>query len=485
MENKYKQQPGADPEIDDLFRKGLSGQQTNPPDYVWSRIDKKLLLREILRFNFTNISGKWWIIGAATIVLLGITGYFMFIPGTEPIIKVAVRTETGIALPKPIPSSPAISNAAPSKNQNHKTHLLAPTVKQKYPTNPIANKTNKINHPLLETIAVTTTKPDNDATMNISSQTEIASVELIGKSVPDYTPAGSQVELNLTDASVTPIEHSKTLTPVSLSESKQEKTQSPNSATASPVIPGQDITKSRKKDTYFSAGFSIQPEISINKNNSFYTKANYWGNVDLGFHLNNFSVHTGIGLGLVDDDGHYKLNYQSNDSIGYYVKVISYTYDDTQPGQIFYDTIRVPVFYSVSHIGHNLMKNRYTYLQIPLLLDYKLFETPKFRLFIKGGAAVSFLIGRNEPVPTDYYLNGTVINIENTSAIRKTTNWQLLLSLLLEYKLSKTVGIFAEPTYRYFFDAIRENKNTQVQEPYSLGLGVGLMLNFGHNKYKK
>ena len=56
MENKYKQEPGADREIDDLFRKGLSGNQTNPPDYVWDKIDKKLLLREIFRLFFSFLS---------------------------------------------------------------------------------------------------------------------------------------------------------------------------------------------------------------------------------------------------------------------------------------------------------------------------------------------------------------------------------------------------------------------------------------------
>jgi len=60
------------------------------------------------------------------------------------------------------------------------------------------------------------------------------------------------------------------------------------------------------------------------------------------FKISSFSMMSGIGYSRMEDIGSYKVNYVTNDSVGYFLRVISFVPDPRNPGEIDYIGDRKP-----------------------------------------------------------------------------------------------------------------------------------------------
>ena len=109
MENNKKQPAESSGQIDNLFRKNLEGQQVEPGNHLWRGINRKLLLKEITHFNFSNFPGAFWLSGIAGIVIIPVLLYLTLTPGkkntSDP--NTTPKTVQTIPLPGTIKSSGA------------------------------------------------------------------------------------------------------------------------------------------------------------------------------------------------------------------------------------------------------------------------------------------------------------------------------------------------------------------------------------------
>ena len=190
-----------------------------------------------------------------------------------------------------------------------------------------------------------------------------------------------------------------------------------------------------------------------------------------------------MGINYTADDGIYRIEYKSKDSVGFYNMVVS-AYSQQDPTEIVYITQRVVVYDSLQHIADDRTRNRYTYLQVPFLAGFRMLETDRLGLTVYAGPMVSFLIGKKEAEPVIDYPNARIIRIDNNTPVRVTTNWQLWLGLRLDYKISKEFSLFAEPNYKYYFQPVVNQKEEPSHNPYAIGLGIGIQYNFGRKTYK-
>lgn len=126
--------------------------------------------------------------------------------------------------------------------------------------------------------------------------------------------------------------------------------------------------------------------------------------------------------------------------------------------------------------------NRYAYLQVPLLLGYRLFESRTMSLTFQTGPAISFLLGTRKSSPVIEYTNARIIRIDDNTPSRVTTNWQLWGDLLLEIRMNRKISIYVEPSCKYFLNPMVEQENVRVNAPWSVGLGVGIQFNFAPKK---
>ena len=192
-----------------------------------------------------------------------------------------------------------------------------------------------------------------------------------------------------------------------------------------------------------------------------------------------------MGYGYTYDDGRYVVDYRSNDSVSYYRRVIGYIQDPANPGHIIYVIRNQAIYDSVNHIADDRTRNRYTYIQIPLLVGYSLYETSRFRLGFEIGPAVSFLIGSKLAEPVVDFPNGRLIKLQDNTPSRLSTNWQLWVNLSIEYQFTKQWGLSINPYYKYFITPPSQTSENETRNTQSFGLDIGIQYFFGRKGNKK
>ena len=454
MNDNIKIPADEERQVDDLFRNTLGDHTVEPSVNLWKGINRKLLWNEISRFNFTNLSQVYWIAGTAAITM--IIGLLLFSPGTKQSIQpnsqktqektVNVKSEgnaitfssTGKTETKPIVGKPSTTYSIIHKPVISNTSQEIASISKS--TSTFVNTSSVTNHP---------SEADRDI-INPSSSSEQWSILMLNPL--------SIAEFSIIDLMDTVISFR---TPLGIMRVQKEK-------------PGMHQS--------FSTDFGVTPEL-INYNTTHsYSEMNYWLNAKIAYHFSKFSIQTGVALGYVFDEGKYNTKYISKDSIGYFTSVISFYVDPVHQNELIFNTKNVAVYDSLKHYADDRTRNRYTYLEFPLLLGYQLFETNKLSLDILAGPAFTVLIGTREAQPFIDYPNARIIRINDNTPQRVKTNWKIAIGLHLEYRVTKKLGCYLEPSYKYYFNSFIKKEQTSSQEPYSVGIGLGIRFHFGQIK---
>jgi hypothetical protein len=411
-------------QLDDLFRQGLENLRPEPSQDLWKGINRKLWWDEISHFTFTNLSKALWI--------GGIAGMMMVITALMVVVVPQTRSSDN--------NSFTIINDPVSANSNSSYSPASYTSDQ-------TNATS-MNEPDEETAVYSLSNDLNLPPENADQESE-SDEEILSFMPSIHTP--NLIAEN--DNANQPIVNPELIS---------------NLPMGKPSIP-----------QFFSFDFGVTPAVSFNGNPSPETEMNFTSDIGISYHIGRFSLRTGAGLSYVSDDGIYRIEYKSKDSVGFYNLVTSVAVNQQDPKEIIYYTQRVVVYDSLQHIADDQTRNRYTYLQVPLLAGFRLLETTRLGLNLHAGPMVSFLIREKEAQPVIDYPNARIIRIDNNTPTRVETNWQIWLGLRMDYKINKNLSFFAEPSYKYYFKSVVEQETASAKNPYSIGLGIGIEYNFG------
>jgi hypothetical protein len=419
-------------QLDDLFRQGLENLRPEPSQDLWKGINRKLWWDEISHFTFTNLSKALWI--------GGIAGMMMVITALMVVVVPQTRSSDN--------NSFTIINDPVSFNSNSVY----------YPASYTSDKTN----------ATSMKESDKEAAVySLSNELNPFSNDLNPSPENAYQESQSVEEI----LSFMPSIHTPNL--LAENDNANQPIINPeliqNLPMGKPPIP-----------QFFSFDFGVTPAVSLNGNPSPETEMNFTSEIGISYHIGRFSLRTGAGLSYVSDDGIYRIEYKSMDSVGFYNLVTSVAVNQQDPKEIIYFTQRVVVYDSLQHIADDQTRNRYTYLQVPLLAGFRLLETTRLGLTLHAGPMVSFLIREKEAMPLIDYPNARIIRIDNNTPTRVKTNWQIWLGLRMDYKINKNFSFFAEPSYKYYLKPVAEQETASAKNPYSIGLGIGIEYNFGH-----
>jgi Outer membrane protein beta-barrel domain len=446
-------------QIDDLFRQGLENFRPEPSKDLWKGINHKLWWGEISYFTFTNLS-KALLIG-------GIAGVMFLITALMVVVVPQTKSAEGNSL--------SFSPAQGSDNSN----LMIPV-------SSISNKTNakmihgnyeRQNKNLIQTKNILSTNilPSQDSDNELLANRYTSSMPLYFSNNTHPSPKNADPE---SDQGI--LSTMQTINILKLSSDNIDDTL--RLVTPKMIL---NIPKGTPPvSQFFSFDMGVSPEVSLYGNNSSKSEMNFTGNLGINYHIGKFSVRSGIGLSYISDDGIYRVDYRSKDSVGFYNMVISCAINQQDPTEIIYFTHRMVVYDSLQHIADDRTRNRYTYMQVPLLAGFRILETNMLGLTVYAGPMVSFLIGKKEAQPVIDYPNARIIRIDNNTPMRIKTNWQLWVGLRLDYKISKEFSLFAEPYYKYYFKPVAEQKESSANNPYSIGLGIGIEYNFGRKIQK-
>ena len=476
MSEDKKTQTDCSGGLDALFRKTLGSSQMEPSPGLWKGISRKLLSTELVHFNFTNLPKSYWIVAGGA-ALIGLIFLFKQIPDGKTVEN---------------DYNPVIVNNSSHKTSTSafaKTKILTPTNSNQSGTADLSSQTSGKRLPV-NNVQLNATVPvlaSNNAT-RIKSTYKIANKTVVPSGNESLTQSNTEQPSTESHLIVTQerksdnykLNYLSPLTVASLLPETDEDTilriQNLNGILNVPLVTKTEIPQ------FFTYNIGVSPELSLYRNNGQYSESNLWLKTGLTYHIGKFSLQTGVGLGYVFDQANYRVRYKSKDSIGYFTDIISFII--TPGNNIIYTTKDVAVYDSIEHVADNRAISRYTYLQIPLLIGYEVFESAHWSIGIKAGPAISFLIASKEASPFIDYPNAQLIRVENNSFSRVKMNWELQAALDIEYRLTKEFSIYADPSYNHYFKPFetQESATSKAKDPYSIGIELGIRVNFGKNK---
>ena len=451
--------PGKD--LDNLFREAIGKQEFTPSPRVWRALNWKLLIRELMHFNFTNVPTLALLSASGGLIILASLTYWAL--RTEAPYEAALIANPTSAFNKEAAISVPVEQAVKSQ-----PGLVAST-----PSTPALRENKSF------------VSPDR------KPSTDTKSTLLAYNNKPAITPAVSEPspvitskeeinsQMTVTDASV------HFITPIDFSNFEIL----PSDDTISFIRSGEVfkyVRETPQASSFFSVNAGIAPEMALYHSNGSTTRDyNYWLNAGVGYHFSRFSVRTGIGIGYTYDEGVYKVHYESNDSVSYFREVIGYYTDPANPSNIIYITKNHTIYDSVTHIADDRTRNRYTYIQIPVLLGYTVLETPRFSLGFEAGPALTILINEKKAEPEINIPNGRLILLQDNTPPRLSTNWQLWVKLNIGYQITKNWGLMINPYYKYYLTSPNQSGENGKRTSQAFGLDIGIQYLFGKKAQKK
>ena len=513
MENTENYRSDEDSRLDDRFRERLKDYHPEPSRRIWKGIDRKLLMRELLRFNFTNISRTWWIGGAAIIIITGAI-LVLTLPGKKGIPPVSGSVKEQPHLQKTaepgLHAMPTDKTGSETKNTLVRPSEMSPSstekisrqsTKEQQGSKEISNSVKPVNtqHGKIQPIALSTSKV-NAGPVKKPGQ-ELPAKETEEPKGNKYSQPKS-INQEKAENFTTPFKNNNPVA-ITLQPASSEKTGLYVITARKALLngfnqPGPDLLQSigsgpmpEEKETriplpvYFSMALGITPEISFYKTTSTYNNYDYWLGIDFAYHFGRFYIKPGIGWGMVNDHGNYMVSYKRQDSVGFYYHVTSYTIDPQDPTKVIYHYTAQTILDSINHVGNEKASNRYQYFQVPMLLGFNLVETPRFSLAMQAGPGVSLLVSRKEThVELIQLTNSTVTARVNQTPSRVTLNWQLWAGIHMEYRIKEMFSIMVEPTFKYYLAPVSDNSTTPSKAPWVIGINLGLQYNFGFKNNK-
>lgn len=460
---------GPGKNLDNLFRDAIGRQEFKPSPGVWKNLSWKLLIRELAHFNFTNVPRLALVAASGGLIVVASLTFWALYDGSNP----APLNTPVTALPADEIPALHTTQAAPQQNANEGKA----TVTQNSSSSGISDKHVQA-APLKPAVAAVASHPQPAL---IASNTRIERKAVVSEPIT----SSEAVSSSLNSSERIPAGNIGSIEALAFSNFDIL----PADDTMSIVRAGEVYKYVREPapvPSFFSADLGITPEMALYNNaGSSRQEFNYWANAGIAYHYSRFSIRTGIGYGVTYDEGVYRVEYRSNDSVSFFREVIGYYPDPKNPSNIIYITRNHVIYDSVTHIADDRTRNRYSYLQVPLLIGYNVLETPRFNLGFEAGPAVAFLIGEKAAQPVIDIPNGRLVKLDNNTPARVSTNWQLWVKLSIGYQFTKNWGLVINPYYKYYLTAPAHSAETGSVNTQAFGVDVGIRYLFGRKSNKK
>lgn len=426
--------------INNIFKEGLDNFEMPPSDRVWSNIETALFPEH----KAVPVYRKRWFIASILLLLFGIGGW-LFI-GNDNIHK-QVSNQVSI-----------------EKSGNQVSTYQKPTLSTKKAQN--ESYSNDNSNPATATINahsshsapnITTQKKDIELTTvndkNIKTQMATLTEAMFTQknNILESLPLANIYTLAILPSTGLMEQNRKTLT-VEQYITKRDKLHIYTGVVAEAGAIYYPATEDR---------FTWATEASI------------------GVKAEKFYFETGIGYRFVDERGSYKIDFRTQDSVGYYNHVTSFDIDPQNPDKIVLNYKKTTVFDSVDHIAYTAPLYKYDYITLPLRVGYRFFNKKNIFVSLEAGVEYSYLARSFIPESDFYYEGSDVVKIVNQTPVRVTNNWKYLLSVRVGIRLNKSITIAAQPEFSKYVNSVYTNgSDGKVLKPYMMNLRIGIYFDF-------
>jgi hypothetical protein len=422
--------------IDELFKEGISGFAPPPPsDKVWAGIEKATFPTAATK----KITYSKWMIAAIILLFVGsfTIWFFPFSGNQTDVSKNEYLSEE--------------TNINTNKNQNLSEQKLS---KQKH-NNPSKNEFF-VNEENIE-------KTNNELPFE-NDRKEVSNL-IVEK--PFFVSGGNEEsDKEILDVFDIQKMNSKSIYEIAyLDENMIDK-----------QITLEEYLKKRKKlHTYSGLGIKAAMAYYPNTQDQF----TYTAEANFGIILNKFYIETGVGYQHMKERGIYKYTYKSNDSIGYYNRVVSFDFDPLNPDNITFKTSQTTVYDSIVHINEEAPLFNYTYLNIPLKLGYRIWEKDKFSLGLETGLIFSKMLSKEIPIAVFNNHESSLLKIDDNTPKRVDVNLQMLVAIRFNYKFSRAISLSVQPEFTKYLNSVYDTKIGDPNiKPYTMGMKFGIYYDF-------
>ena len=133
-------------------------------------------------------------------------------------------------------------------------------------------------------------------------------------------------------------------------------------------------------------------------------------------------------------------------------------------------------FLSESELMHKETIQRIHYIGVPLKLNYRIFTSDGFSLYGQGGGALDIPVFGTQSI-WEYSPKSGTTN-KDFLHINAPLQWSIEGGLGIQYHFTPSFSIFAEPSFRYYFNPGSGIKTIRQDKPYEFTLPIGLRLSW-------
>ncbi len=205
----------------------------------------------------------------------------------------------------------------------------------------------------------------------------------------------------------------------------------------------------------------------------------YAADVSVGLKAGKFYVETGAGYRFMQERGSYKIDFKTQDSVGYYNKVTSFEINPQDPDKIILNYKKTTVFDSVAHVAYTAPLFKYDYFTIPLRIGYRVFNRKNLFVALETGMEYSRLMRSFTPESGFYFEGSGDVKIVNKTPDRVVNNWKYLFSVRIGIKLTKSITLMVQPEFSKYANSIyKTGNNYSSVKPYMMNLRAGIYYDF-------
>jgi len=197
--------------------------------------------------------------------------------------------------------------------------------------------------------------------------------------------------------------------------------------------------------------------------------------LDLDYDRSRFHVYAGAGTSVFKDKGSWEIQYESYDSVGYFMNITSFRVNPESPNDIIFNMSEETVFDSVPHIVVTEKTNTYTYLDLPAGIGFTVWGDRRLSLTVKTGIKFSYLLAKNEPT-ADFSLSGANdVIISRLVPERTSANWRFTAGLEASWLITGRLALHLEPVFEQYLSPVYvSTPGYEAGKPYLIGVNLGL-----------
>ena len=131
-------------------------------------------------------------------------------------------------------------------------------------------------------------------------------------------------------------------------------------------------------------------------------------------------------------------------------------------------------FLSQSKVMNKETVQRIHYIGVPLKFNYRIFTYNGFSLYGQGGGAIDIPVNGSQSI-LEY--SPQLGNSTNTTIhIHAPLQWSVEGGLGIQYHFTPSFSIYAEPSFKYYFDPGSDIKTIRQDKPFEFTIPIGLRL---------